>query len=621
MEPIYHSYLENPLLGAINSIILLLGFYQFGKILININILKKIVNDASDIKYQSILVSVNFFLLILYPLLIFNIFGKEILIVVSSFIFLLGIIRILIFLKKNFKINQHFFEKNLSFYLILFLILGYFLLSLAPVTNADSLDYHLFVGKYIFHNGEYPTDINYFSSRLAGAGEILTAIGLVFGSEQFGSLIQFSGILSIFGILKKKTKNKIFFLVILSSPVLVFLVSSLKPQLFHIASNALIFSLFIFPEKEKLQGNKDYIFKVIFSAVILTVSVQSKFSFLLSSSMLGLLILYSSFFKKKIFSSLLIFFTFFTFFYLPILYWKVLTYGGNIIELFYSPVTTNIHGYWEFRSMLKNVGSAVSYLWIILPVDLKNLTQTLGFGSVLAIYALLNFKKNKKYESMVFVLSFLFVSYFIGQNTARFFLEPLIWFAIILSSVPNFTFHKIFNLIIKFQAVIVLCMVSYGVFTLTPGILTKNLRDEILEKRAIGYSFFKWVNHELKNETNKSVIYFHRQIGWTNNVNNTISSDFTYYIFPDYMKAEPIYKHLHKKKPSYAAFAGFREELIIFKNCLKNLYKYKKNVGHHATRNPFATGSKFDGHIYEIDALLFPECIDISKTKWMKNNE
>ena len=44
-------------------------------------------------------------------------------------------------------------------------------------------------------------------SNLFGGGESLIAIGLIGGSEQFGSILQFSGLISVLGLLKKKNKN------------------------------------------------------------------------------------------------------------------------------------------------------------------------------------------------------------------------------------------------------------------------------------------------------------------------------------------------------------------------------------------------------------------------------
>ena len=94
------------------------------------------------------------------------------------------------------------------------------MLSFAPVTNADSLDYHLYTAKYLINNGQFPTYLtNFHSSYLSGSGEIFIALGLLVGSEQFGSILQLSGIISLIGVLKKYKSNYFFYLLIISSPV------------------------------------------------------------------------------------------------------------------------------------------------------------------------------------------------------------------------------------------------------------------------------------------------------------------------------------------------------------------------------------------------------------------
>ena len=76
----------------------------------------------------------------------------------------------------------------------------------------------------------------------------MIAIGLIGGSEQFGSMIQFSGLISILGVIKKKNKNsKNFNYLFLGTPILIFFISTIKPQLLHIASNSLVFCLIFFP--------------------------------------------------------------------------------------------------------------------------------------------------------------------------------------------------------------------------------------------------------------------------------------------------------------------------------------------------------------------------------------
>ena len=89
---------------------------------------------------------------------------------------------------------------------------------MSPNTHGDSLGYHFVVAKSILYNGNYPLDITHIHTLLAGSGELLISIGMLFGSEQFGSMVQYSGLFSIFGIFKRTNNNKKYFFLLLLSP-------------------------------------------------------------------------------------------------------------------------------------------------------------------------------------------------------------------------------------------------------------------------------------------------------------------------------------------------------------------------------------------------------------------
>ena len=94
--------------------------------------------------------------------------------------------------------------------------------------------YHFVVAKQLLTSGKFIPEITHFHTFLAGSGEVMIAIGLFFGSEQFGGLLQFSGLISIFGIFKKiNSKQKYFYLLLVfTSPIILFLSSTAKPNYF-----------------------------------------------------------------------------------------------------------------------------------------------------------------------------------------------------------------------------------------------------------------------------------------------------------------------------------------------------------------------------------------------------
>ena len=251
MNSIYHTTNIIPFLDLIFGIILVLGVFYLGKILVNNLKLEQIFEKVSDLNYQYTLVGSNFLIIVLLPIIIF--LKTNSLIILTAITYLLLIFGFL-------QIYQFFKSKNIVKIkkipsieiLILISIFSYFLISASPVTNADSLDYHLQLAKNILQSKPLINNLSHMHSNLFGGGESLIAIGLIGGSEQFGSMLQFSGLISVLGLLKKKNKSsKNFIIYFLGTPILIFFISTIKPQLLHIASNSLVFCLIFFSDNNK----------------------------------------------------------------------------------------------------------------------------------------------------------------------------------------------------------------------------------------------------------------------------------------------------------------------------------------------------------------------------------
>ena len=90
-----------------------------------------------------------------------------------------------------------------------------FLIAAAPITHADSIYYHLNSASHILFTGKFNTEILPFEDKVAGSGEIIIALGLSLGLQQFGGLLQYSALLSLMPIFKyNKLKDKKFSLYI-----------------------------------------------------------------------------------------------------------------------------------------------------------------------------------------------------------------------------------------------------------------------------------------------------------------------------------------------------------------------------------------------------------------------
>ena len=215
----------------------------------------------------------------------------------------------------------------------------------------------------------------------------MIAIGLFFGSEQFGGLLQFSGLISIFGIFKNISKKNNFYFLLLSitSPIILFLSSTSKPQLFHICSSAVIFSMYLFGSFKNL-NNYEQKWKILISLVVLIVSVNSKFNFVISSFLIGLYIFYISFKNNKIYYFLFISIFLFLLFYLPIIVWKFSYSGGNFYQYFYSPLPLSITGLKEFTLYLFRYGRESNYFNIIIPSNFNQFTNSIGIAFFISYF-------------------------------------------------------------------------------------------------------------------------------------------------------------------------------------------------------------------------------------------
>ena len=593
--------------GVIYSLILFAGLYQIGELIFRIKTINKIFSEISNIKYQKVFISTNLILLIFYPLIL-NIDKVNFIPILSILLFFFGIFKILTKFKKKFKFSKFQLSKNqIDRYLVLFTLLALFLLSLAPNTHGDSLGYHFVVAKKILSSGQYFADITHFHSLLAGSGEIMIAIGLFFGSEQFGGLVQFSGLVSIYGIFKKiDNKNKYYYcLLALTTPIILFLSSTAKPQLFHICSSGVVFSLYFIGNSKNLTI-KEKNWKILLSLLILIVSINTKFNFIVSSFLLGLYIFYISIKNNNynffLYTSVLIFLIF----YLPIILWKYINLGGSFFQYLYSPVPLNILGLEEFKLYLTRYGSGTNYFNIIVPTNFNQFTNSIG---VAFCYILLfNFKNRYVREVFLIITSYLLINYFFGQFIGRLFVEPLFWILLISAKYGHSFKFKIFEYFCRLQAITVIVGILFGVFTIFPGTISKYYKDKVLSKNANGYSLFKWANSKLDKED--VLLSIHRSISLGKSL--YISTDFAPYVnFAD-KRSTILVDEIFEKKPKFILSYGYSNKKPIlgdFKDCVGDLRYYKNTVGRYEARNPFNRGQKYDGYIFEFKLSEFPKCM------------
>ena len=197
----------HPLFSIILSLLLVNGFFNISKFFLKLKFFCCLDNYFISKKIVVFYLFINSFSILLYSFYLFFEINELIIKFSAFFVVLIGLYppyEILNFFKKklisNFKIK-----------LLLFIIVGYFIISLLPITDPDSLDYHLTVPYLSLLNGNFFIQKEWLTSQLSGAGEALSIFGLSIKAYKFSSILQFAGLFSIIfvilGINNTKKKN------------------------------------------------------------------------------------------------------------------------------------------------------------------------------------------------------------------------------------------------------------------------------------------------------------------------------------------------------------------------------------------------------------------------------
>lgn len=580
------------------SIILSLGVIKIGTFFQKI-ILKILKIDSSNFNiFFSPIIGVYFLLFPLYLSLIFEIYAILLIKLFSYCLFILGIFQF-VKIRKKIKDIKIYFKKEKSLLLIILIFFLLLLISASPITHADSVDYHFLGALNLINLGHFHKEILPMHLNLVSIGEIIISLGLVLKAEQFSAMIQTISLLALIPLFKNKNS---FLILILTCPITFFLVSSPKPQLIFCISSLLIFSLLSNYSKN---FSKDQL-KIIFPLILLVLSINtlSKYSFLLSSTLLGIFLFYRMYEKKLLAYSILNLIIIFLITFLPNWLFRYENFNTNLIDIIQSPLPINIYGYERFHNLLS--GGSISILGVFFPKDLQTFSTT--YGPLILLFPFLTTKNvwNYKKELSIVLIFYTFVFIF-GSNLPRFLYEGFLWLTYLISRNVNIKsiFLKVFNKIIILQAIIIIPVYIFFVISIFPASIFENLKYKILSKTVYGYELAEWTNKNLNN--NDILLSSHRSISLYKN--KTFSNLFTRQIDIDKKEAIEYFKFLKEKKVNRILFYGKELDKEIYKNCLGKLLFFKKDVGRHLGRNPFNRREAYNGWIFELNYNELPGCI------------
>ena len=576
----FEELIFSPLLSTISGLLLLFGFSCLGYLFLKSLKINQKIHRIHDCLIGAIICGQLTFLCILTnQIFLVKLFGYCLLFIGIGYIF-------------AFRRSLLNGLKLLPLHFLIILPIGFFLLSLSPLTNADSIDYHFGIPIYISKYGFLPDSAHWFHSRLFGFGELTNFLGLSIGTEKIGSLLQFMSLASIAQIVNSNFSSdsnnirRLLTLAVFSPPLLIFLIGTAKFQILPIALILLSVSLII-NRHNSIGGIKGF-FIIIFLAVS---APLYKFNFILSGFLVTCFCFFAFWHKEMIrhnFCLLLIGFLLFLTLMLPFFYLKAELFNSDIVAAFFSPIIGDFTGSDNFLSMLRNYrDSSIAFPFsLVFPSGIGEITTVIGFG--LFVILLISRTTIVHNAMLVSLIVCLFMSLlFFAQYTSRSFLE--VYFLLILlisrSQIYNFKLYKLIKVSIYSQALITSLLLFYGVASSITGIFSEEKRKEVMNQLSNGYEIMNWIDESV--DRNSNLIVTNRSMTFSKN--NMISGDWMDYV--DWSTNEPIsyIRNIDDENKTYIFFyrndqnqTNIPRTLFSCLDVSKMSKKFKT-----ATRNPF----------------------------------
>ena len=499
----------------------------------------------------------------------------------------------------NSIIEAYFISQPISVrvsYVISFLILiGLFLTSVSPPTDGDSLGYHLGAPLEYLRNLSLQPRYDWLQYRLSGLGEIINMFGLAAGTDNLGAIFQFMSLFLLLRALKSyipKSTQHLFFLLLLASPVIVFLVPSQKPQLFPAVIIAVV-ALFLNHNRDKLTNST-----IFLMSSGLFFSMASKYSFYLPAAVIFIGITYYIFKSERKLQKIFLILVAYLIILFPNHLYKFIYYGNPV-----SPILASFFNEPEhvsrFATMLKTYYDSkfIFPLNFLLPDSLGRFTAAIGVGVLFAIFGVL---KRIKLDSFLIITTLVIalLYYFSGARCSRYYFEVYVLLAFIAVQIPYSKLIAWFEKVLILQMLGVLLVVFFGVYNLFPGALTQNLRVQVLEKNADYYTSLSWMNSVLPDD---AIIFTTFRVGYLSERKFFHEDIIRYSNFKEIDEALFAKRMVKEAKITHVITPYPVSEKLMENMGIDNYELMEPPQSfYHGVRNPFNRGNSFELAIYKV---------------------
>ena len=494
------------------------------------------------------------------------------------------LVQIIFFIKninffKNYNFKKYFKQINNTKKFIIFFSFIFFLISILPISDADSIALHQNLANTIYLDGFKNIDLNKNVAFLIFSNtQNLLIISPILNSDNFGS--QLNLIVLVFFIFYNFKDHKKFSLILFSSPLLIYFISTQKLQLFF---GILYLLLFIIIKKDLIK-NKLGLFILVFLLVFYS---SGNLSYLLFSIPLYFY-LFAKFQKSW---KLIILFSLISFIIIlfPVFLIKQI-YFKNIFAPFFDNMFGENNSLYNSYALdvrgsggwIRDPSNILLYLKPFISFNVREFSSSLGIIFLLMIFNIELLKKTNFFPIIIFLIVFS-----TGQLLPRYYFEAFLILAYYasLNDIISKLIVYFFNLIILIIA-ITFTYISY----IDEGVIS----DKKNYMNRFSYSYYnskQYKNFEFKGNIldyslTRPSIFFNQNIysGRTLmllNKDKKQSSEFVKKNFIEYIISDKI-EHL----PSCIALYKVAEinNRLVTRNFLKkfnstrvNLYKVKSN--------------------------------------------
>jgi hypothetical protein len=375
---------------------------------------------------------------------------------------------------------------------------GLFAAALGPVTDADSLEYHLAVPlDWLRHGEAYPRP-DWFSARYVGLGESLTLLGLAAGTDGLSAAFQAAGlVVALLGVaaLAKTKRDQLFAVVfVIACPGIATLIAAQKPQLLPAA--ALTVAIVILIKHFKTFNLSTAL--VAFGCAAF--AMASKHSFLLTGTVVVFVGLLAAVRAQRFPLAILVLAGCFAILTVPVFARNFVFYGDPISPLLerwrpggnpaISAVAAGLREEGGERITLRRLARLP--LDLVITSRLGLLHEGLGIG-VLGFLLALRARGPTRQLLLASLAAFVLIAAF-APLKPRYFVEPYLWSAAALGSLAWHPLKSLFLTALTAQAALVTVVAMYLAISLFPGALTQTWRDHVMSLMAPGYAEAKWLD-------------------------------------------------------------------------------------------------------------------------------